>query len=123
MPDPELNGRHQFAVLWRKTGTDRYGKPVLDDAEEQVVRWENVQKEVQGPQGEPLTVLAEVTVDNEIPLGSVMWEGTLDDWLGTGSAGSDVDLREVLGKETVPDIHGRVSWRIVNLGYYRGNKP
>lgn len=116
MPVEDM-GRYQKALLWTLAGYDSYGEPTRATSPEEIdVRWEKVNKIVQGSQGQPIAITAEVVVASnlEVPVGSTMWLGGLDDVPGTGSS-PESDLMEVITVNSIPDIKGRVYRRTLSL--------
>lgn len=109
MPPPEEAYREQSAVLWRATGTyDRYGQPKLSAAEDVDVRWIQRRTEVQDAQGNTVTLDATVISVEDIPVGSEMWLGRLEDFLGTGSGGPETEIHVVRTGSDSPDVKGRI---------------
>jgi hypothetical protein len=119
MPAPELNGRHQKAVLWEKVGLDNYGNPTLDASPvEIVVRWEEGRSESIDDNGNPIGVDAQVIVAQEIPVGSIMWRGAL-----ANLPNPPTGLKQVISYNETPDIKGRVTFRKVSLVRYSETLP
>ena len=109
MPPPEEAYQDQYAVLWRATGNyDRYGQPKLSAAEEIWVRWLQSKTQASDPQGNTVSLDATVISNEDIPAGSEMWLGRLDDFLGTGSGGPDTELHVVKTVRNVPDLKARI---------------
>lgn len=107
--------RHQEAVLWAYNGTNRYGEPLVLDPVEICVRWENKRTEMLDAQGNKVEVEALVVVNQDIAINSQMWLGTLSNWVGTGSAGTDDEVMMVRVFNKTPDIKGRCYRRTVGL--------
>lgn len=123
MPAPETSNRYQHAVLWERTGADRYGEPTRGEPVELRVRWVQKRGEVTDAQGNRTPLDAAVVVDRQIPVGSLLWLGTLDSWQGTGSVGADSELHEVVTYSETPDVKGRVALRSVGLKRFRDALP
>jgi hypothetical protein len=123
MPAPERRGRYQKAVLWEKTGRDRYNEPTTAAPVEISVRWENRASQQLDPQGNTIRVDATVIVNQDIAIGSVMWEGELLDFIGTGSDGTDTQTMEVVTNNVIPDLKNRARLRTVGLVFYRDTLP
>lgn len=123
MPSMETAFRRQFAVLWPKDGYDGHGEPTVGEPVELRVRWNNKQRLAYDAQGNPVAVDAVVIVDQEIEVGSSMWEGQLADWYGTGSAGDDSGVMEVVTYNETPDIKNRFKRRTVGLTFYKDTLP
>jgi hypothetical protein len=71
--------RKQDAVYWPRTGTDRFGKPVLGEPIAVKCRWE--EKGVLynfGKAGEQAVSNAEIYVDQELDEGGYIWKGLLE---------------------------------------------
>lgn len=118
MPAQETSHRFQTALYWPFAGVDDYGQPVVSSSPQELsVRWEQTRQEATDPQGNTITVDAVAVVDRKVTVGSEMWLGSLDDWLGTGSgsAGSDDEVMRVASYDEVPDLRGRATWRQAGL--------
>jgi len=105
----ETHGRKQKAVLWAADGFDDYGEPKVDAAEQIDCRWENVNREVAGPNGTPIAIEAEVVVDKAVAVGSRMWLGELKDYTA-----ADTKLVVVAQRE-IPDVKARHFRRVCLL--------
>lgn len=125
MPRIETSNRYNTVVLCEKSGTDEYNNSTRLAPVEIQVRWEENQGEMLLPDGSTIAVDAYAAVNQNIPNGSILWLGTLADWVGTGSGSSDpqVDLMEVVGQRKVPDVKGRVYRRTLGLKRYKSSIP
>ncbi len=119
MPPLEEDYLFQDAVVWRRTGTDPYGEPLVADPEEIIVRWEEGTGEVRTAAGQTVTFDTKAWVEEDIPIGSTMWEGKLVDWYGTGSGGTDSELMQVVKMTRIPDDKGRNTRRCAHLKRFR----
>jgi hypothetical protein len=119
MPPIETSDRHQTAVLWASSGRDAYGDPTVATPTELSVRWQLKRGETIGPEGTVVALDGVVVVDRRVAIGSQMWLGTLEDWYGTGSAGDDSEVYEVMTYNETPDIKDRYVRRTVGLKKYR----
>ena len=116
MPSIETAWRYQKAVLWEKTGVNDYGEDVVSSTPVEIsVRWENKQSDMLDPVGATVRVDAQVVVAQEVAVGSRMWEGSLSEWLGTGSVGVESDVCIVVAIDRVPDIKARKIRRTLGL--------
>lgn len=117
MPPLEVyDTRYGKAVLWRASSVDKYGRPIHDEPEEINARWIQNKSRDQTSDGESIILDATVTLDEELPIGSLMWEGTLEAWqdnyYGTGSIGDPADyiseqgLHVIKTMRKVPSIKG-----------------
>jgi len=125
VPPPGLVWHHQKAVLWtaqtvrgRKL-VDAYGEAKVNAPVEIDVRWVFGRSEVLDSSGTAVAVDATAEVEQEVPEGSQMWLGALEDWLGTGSGDEDSGLMYVKAYNEALDIKGRVAARTVGLMYFR----
>jgi hypothetical protein len=123
MPALETEGRLQKAVYWAKTGHSADGEATIAAPVELEVRWNNKQRVAINAQGTPVAVDAVVVVAQEIIVGSTMWLGELADWYGTGSAGDDSGVMEVLTYNETPDLKKRNYRRTVGLVFYKDTLP
>ena len=98
----ETSGLHQKAVLWLIEGTDTYGQTKVGLPNEVSVRWEKGLVLSLLPTSAAEQVEATVYTDQVIPVGSIMWEGKLDDM-----PDPLVDLRKVEHVKQIPDIKNR----------------
>ena len=121
MPTPELSHRLQKAVLWQKTGIDRYGQPTVGAPVEIFVRWNDVRREVLDKEGNTIALDATAVVAQTIEVGSRMWLGALANWVGTGSVGNEDDVCYVKTYNETPDLKNRIAMRTVGLMRYKDN--
>jgi hypothetical protein len=129
MPPMESDLRNQKAVLWDATGAiDDYGRPVVEAPENVWVRWELRNIQVVDRQGNLVGLDGEVVVDRKVGIGSQMWlapdqsansDTATEQWYGTGSAGDDSEVMEVVTYSDIPDIKGRHHRREVGIRRYR----
>lgn len=128
MPPMETAYRRQTAVLWEWLREDAYNEPVLDEPVEIAVRWKWGRREALSPQGTPIAVDATVVVAQDIAVGSLLYEGTLNEWYGhsgtgSGSAGQDTALMQVVTFSSTPDLKNRNRRRTAGLVYFRDEMP
>lgn len=121
----ETADRYQPALLWEKVGQDNHNNTLISPPIEILTRWEKRHEEVTDPNGNTVALSAHVVVDRDVPEGSIMWEGSLEQWNapGTGSSGTSTDLMEVVIKRTTPDIKNRYVRRTLGLKFYRDTLP
>lgn len=118
MPTPERANRYQTALLFTRSGIDEYGRHTVSSPSEIKVRWDWNRRDVRRQDGTTITVEATALVGQVIAVGSQMWLGELDSWVGTGSSGDDTDLMEVVGYREVHDIKGRIATRTIDLARF-----
>lgn len=125
MPPLEEMDRHDTAVLWPATGLDRYGKPTIGSPVELTpedgtgVRWVAKKKQIMSPQGQPVGVDVTVILDREVPIGSKMWKGALEDW----DDEAQTDVMEVVAYEGAEDLKGRHTTHSVMLKRHGDDLP
>ena len=115
MPAPEQVDRDQKAVLWPAQGYDNYGRPTVGPPTQVAVRWLTKRSRVLDRQGNSISLDASAVVGQRILVGSRMWLGSLEDWLGIGSGCSDDELMEVKTYGETPDIKNRFTQKTVGL--------
>lgn len=96
-----LDVLRQTAVLWRATGYDEYGQVKIGSAEEIKTRWEIGKGEIRSPDESPIDVDAEVWVENEVEVGSLLWRGKKADLPASPSP-----LYQVVDYVEIPDLKG-----------------
>ncbi len=117
MPAPELSHRYQPAILFPYEGnSDGYGQPLMGTPVPLRVRWSDTQSDQLDPQGRRVRVDATVRVDREITIGSEMWLGEWNDWIGTALGQTD-DTKVMVVKtyNAEPDVRNRYIDRVVGL--------
>jgi len=107
-------------VVWQRTSRDRYGRPVLEDGEEYLCRWEWESRLIQNPTGEPVQIEASIILQNPLPLGAIVWKGTLVDLAGSTPTS---DLFRVAGVRSVPRVNGRGACVQALLTRYHDSMP
>lgn len=110
--------RHQSAVLWRYGGTNDEGQVVVYDPIQLTVRWDETRQDVLNPlSGQMVTKVANVVVDQEIALGSILWLGLLAD------IGSASDFRQVIEYRETPNWNKTLIRRVVGLMRFGNSLP
>ena len=131
MPPPEEGERRQTAILWAVSPSDGlsprtgpYGEIIVEDPVEIRVRWVDRSSQTIGPTANTISYDSVAVVGQAIPIGSLMWLGTLEDYYGTGEG--DVQSNRIMQvdeyKET-PDLKGREVLRSVGLMRYKNRLP
>lgn len=133
MPPIETFHRHDAALLWPVVGRDAYGEPLRQETPDEIMtRWEighagfystGGRKEVLDPRTQSTSEEAIVVVDRYVEVGSLIWKGTLEEWLGngtgSGSAAEDNNLLQVVIYSEIPDLKGRNIRRICTCMKFR----
>lgn len=136
MPEPpELFHRHDLAVVFPFEGNDDMGEVLRGEPVELDVRWEVAGYDIVGgrrsnlkdPQGNTISWDAVVVVDRRVAIDSLIYRGSLEQWLGvgtgTGSDSPEVELMIVKVCSEVPDIKGQVTRRVLGCMRYRDTPP
>ena len=126
MPPLETSDRWQTATLWEYVGKDRFGQPKVSSTPRELdVRWNTTRRLVLAPDGNRVSLEAEAVVNRKVGIGSVLFNGDLTDWTGTGSgsAGEESELWEVVTYDETPDLKGRNLRREIGLKKYRDTLP
>ncbi len=121
MPPIEEFATEDTALLFVWNGEDQYNEPTFEYPIEIDVQWVEKTAVMSGPGGTPITVDVLVIALVDIILDSVMWLGTLDDWIGTGSNDTDSTLYQVAAAAYTPDIKARETRRRYGLIRYKGS--
>lgn len=129
MPPFETMDLHQYAVLWESRTPDSYGANSYGPAAEIRVRWvkgrSRTGRETSSSESGDVTVV----VAQDVPIGSVLYEGDLETaFNGTaGTADGDLiataDLFEVIGSRTTTSIHNKYTRRTLTLKRFGGRLP
>lgn len=125
MPPIEESDLNQDAVLWPRTGRSQTNRPIVGSPVELSVdadtgvRWNRIRRERVEADGSPLIIEAEVITDQEVTVGSLMFEGRLQDWVNDGTK----QLMEVAACYHTPDINARVSRYKLELAKFDTKLP
>jgi hypothetical protein len=114
--------RHQHVVAWMRNGTNQDGEPTVAPPIQLRVRLSKNQQELPDTDGRTIISQANAVVDRPLPLGSILWEGKLADWV-MADPNAPRQLYEVMRASEVPSITGRRFRRIVHLGFYKSKLP
>lgn len=93
-----------------------------DQVQEIYVRWGDSTIEMLDPHGNRISLDASAIVKQDIAIGSCMWLGRLEEWLGTGSGQPDESVWIVKAADSARDLKGRSRLRRVGLMKFR-SKP
>lgn len=115
MPFEGVRGLVHKAAYWQCVGRDINAQAVLSaNPIDLNVRWDDTHRQVADADGNLIAIDATAVVDRDIPIGSVMWKGSIQ--LMPGSAQMpDRDVFEVVMFNNVPDFRGRFTYREVNM--------
>lgn len=120
MPQPEESDKVDDAVLWSYAGTDINGLRLVGAPADVRVRWVDTRRDSKSPASSNATTDAQVSVNQAIGVGSLMWLGTVATIPGDGKF-PDGELMEVISGQHAKDIKGVVErWEYSLMKY--GNK-
>ncbi len=129
MPAFEVMDLNQTAVLWGPTTPDGYGQMRVDPTAGREIpcRWVWKRDTATDPQADVTEMTATITVNEEVPVGAILFLGTLDEWLGTGSGSGEVldenELMEVQSASRTPDLKNRNVRRDLTLRRFQNQLP
>ena len=133
MPRVSVRSLNQTAVLWAVTSyADEFGQRVVqaDYPIEIKVRWERTHRDLNGLykskdklSGDSIEADAVVITSIDIPIGSKLWLGTLDNNNAMDSDADYDDVMEVKMELTSPDVKGRVYRRMYGLMRTKDSNP
>lgn len=134
MPPVSRASLHQRALLWRVPSsgprTDADGELILTDDEPTEIRcrWESqlveaVSSALAG--GNTVAYQAVAVVDRDVPVGSLLFNGSEDDYFGTGTAGPEEtnEMYQVVSFDRIPDVKGRSFRRVCGLARFKDRMP
>lgn len=123
----EIRDLYQPALFWAPAQNDQYGQPQVHPPVQIRVRWNTIRREWLDHQGNSVILDADAVVSQKVPIGSLMWLGTLEDWNGVGSGSGSAELGdelcEVKNYTETPDIRNRYRRRTVQLLRYHDKLP
>ncbi len=117
MPAFEVRDRRDWAVVWEAVGADANGDFLVSGTPyETRVRWVDKQAQALDPQGNVLTIDAQVICGFvDIPVGSAMWKGRLKDLPGTNPSPPPNNIMDVVTFNPTFDIKNRFKRRELGL--------
>jgi len=108
MPAFETMDRYTDALLWVANGVGQRGQPIVSSIPVELkIRLLNKQVLTLDAHGNNILLDGTFVADRDIPMGSILWEGTIDDLVGTGTAPPTSGLLEVKLSDGTKDIKGR----------------
>ncbi len=116
----------ESVLVFTINGYDRYGQSRVDPPFE--MRWlpsTKLRELIASTRTPDVSVAADSTALVEMPVavGSVLWPGTLEDWLGTGSNKDQTNLLEVKVYKETPDMKSQDFVRQVGVMRYKHTVP
>ncbi len=126
MPPPlEYMDLTDRALMWEVSRVDRHGMPLLSALVELPVRWEEGQVERMDAEGQLIVVDVTLATDQNIPIGSLMWEGSeedLEDEVGTTGI-PESDIYEVITKMRGKSLKGEYTRYEFGLKRFKDTLP
>lgn len=110
------------AVLWAAAPSDRYGETRVHVATEIASRWASGDAWGAARDGDGVALTATVHVEEAVPLGSLLWKGTLADWAADPAAGG-ARLVQVKAVNEVSDLKGREAGRTLTVTKFAATLP
>lgn len=107
MPAQEsaLHERPQTVVRFPVVGVDAYGEAQFGEPSELIVRWDNRKQRVLDDKGNTIALDGTVISHISIPVGDLLWLGTIEQILAAITPLTDVV--QVKMENSVPDLKGR----------------
>lgn len=129
MPDLEVADLYERAVGWLADGraNARGENIVASDAVELICQWDDSARQMRSPKGDVVTVSSQVDVDQAVPIGSILFRGSIEDLANleavtvenvTQPAADLATLWEVVALDETPDMRSRVSTRTLGVNRY-----
>ena len=104
--------------------TNPMGEILYDVPLQIPVRWVYVKRESKDAKGNTISIDAEVVAAVSVVVGSLMMLGTMESYVGTGSAGGDaVEFMRVETRNWGMDLKGRIVRYEYGLTRFRGKLP
>lgn len=108
--------RTSDALLWARIGTNARGQHVVSSIPVEIkVRWLTSTAYIMDPTGNNIRVDGSAIVGQDIAEGSILWAGTIDDLVGTGTTPPTEGLLQVVGFDGTDDLKERKTFRVVKL--------
>lgn len=123
MPAFETMDRPQTATYWEVNGVNSLGQPTVGSPVELSVQWDNSNSERLDSLGNSVVIDATIFTDRVLAMGSIVRQGTLSDWQGTGSSVVPEGLMMIKTVNVTYDIKGRNRTFFYGLMRYNDELP
>lgn len=124
MPAPEQGWVTGYAVVWLANGYGEDGSPTIDASpvSDMPVNTSRRQRQIRNAKGELINIDATARVDREVPIGSIVFLGTADEYNAMTEAEQAVaGYYEVIGNSVTHDVKGiEISYK-VSLAHHSGS--
>jgi hypothetical protein len=121
VPPVEAADLFQDCIVWRKIDETDDNEPVVSPGEQVDCRWVNRRIQTVGADGEPVAYDATLALDEDVPDGSIVWEGCLADF--EDDIAKKNRLMAVIRFAGTPDVKGRNTRYEYGLMRFRGVLP
>jgi len=123
MPPLELMDRPTEIIAWEYQGRDSYGEiKVSDDPLSLKVRWIPKRRELRDANDNIVVIDVSVIADRELPIGTIIWRGDLDDLPGTQEF-PETNVYQIVVVNTANDIKGRNTRYELMASRYKNQFP
>lgn len=122
MPSQEYSHQYDDAILWVFAGRDAYNEPTVSSPVEVRLRWDDKSSEVIAPDGTVVKADATVITSRDVPIGSILWKGTLEDIPGTSFTPTS-GLMYSVSQDYKKDVKARATARTVGLMRFNNQLP
>lgn len=124
MPPIEEADMIHKAVVWFFERMDESNEPVFAAPVERACRWVWLRRLSTNELGEPIEIAAEVAFKCSIPMRSLAWKGTLEEWIAAEEDDSlERNLLEFKSWEGADSLKGHHSRNEYELTRWRGRVP
>lgn len=133
MPPLEEVFLNATGVVWKVSGHDAYGEPIVSDAPFEIkMYFADMRKEISDAKGDKIQIRAALSlVDKRVAVGDIVALGTLSELGGVGTGNVDElvelgltsELLEVATLETHVSLDGKSVLREGLCSKYRGTLP
>lgn len=114
------------ALVWAPESIGERGQRVVSAIPVEYrrkVRWLTNVAVIQDKAGNDIRTDGQLRIATELEIGSIVWDGLLDDLPGTGTAAPTSGLLEVVADMSTDDLKGRNTCYMYGLQRYSGVLP
>lgn len=123
MPAFETMDLFQKAVLWVRTGVDKFGQATTAAPVQINCRWVGRKGQTLDPKGNVIALDAQIVVASSVVVGSLMWLGTLAAWNAGEGANPNDEVMEVVTSDTTTSLNNRFTRRNLGVKRYKDTLP
>lgn len=122
MPPIERAHRKDPVVVWEKIRVNDQNEPIVGEPSEIKVRFQHRRIETISPDGTPILIEALITPTYEIPIDSIIWKGTMQEY-GLLNLNEQQEYWQVVIHNIATDVKGRSTRYQFGLRRFRGSLP